>query len=111
MTNVSEKEVVKGGRWVNTNGGRGDRKDDVRKSEVWEFGFQFLDHRGADLVLLVVRFILIALLHGSVATDGRDVDHAIPAQKSLIKLDSFNETLIFLASSQSWRRPDVAKPT
>ena len=45
-----------------------------------EFLFQGFDEFGADLVLLVVGFVVVPFLCACVTADGGDVDHAVPAK-------------------------------
>jgi hypothetical protein len=51
--------------------------DGVCEAVVRERLFQRAHHGGADVVLDVVLLVLVALLGGGVAADGRDVDHAV----------------------------------
>ncbi len=53
--------------------------DGEGQSEVAELLFEGLDELGADVVLLVVFFVCVALVVAGVAADGGDVDHAVPS--------------------------------
>ena len=55
-------------------GGRG---VNVRKAKVTEFLFQGFDEFCADLMFLVVSFVVVSFLCACVAADGGDVDHAV----------------------------------
>lgn len=52
--------------------------DGEGQSEAAEFLLDGLDEVGADVVLLVVFFVVVALVVAGVAADGGDVDHAVP---------------------------------
>lgn len=51
--------------------------DGEGESQAAEFLLEGLDEAGADVVLLIVIFVFVALVVAGVAADGGDVDHAV----------------------------------